>query len=520
MKKSLLKMAGTALSTALLAMFLCACSQGENAVSQIPVTTPTAAPTSTPEPTHTPAPEFIEETTIYDEEFYSAYTYLTIDTNLRTDPDFYSDVIDVIGENTHLRILDDESWYEWLEVETEEGEKGWVYFNCVDSTDDAVVLAEKVKAYKNKEGLESEISFSKGDHVQLIEEDGDFWAVAVNGRKRFIHKELLMVCTPNALEKNFKKANVADDTVFNDEFGNTETIKSGEDIELMQLDGERAKIIYDGKIGYVPIDDLFNGAHGETICEVSILKRGEDGNTQLAVIPKGEKLIILSEIDDNYYTCKWGEYLGDVLSCYVKRTDKGEYTWESDANGFLRAYDADGNVLRNTTDFTDVKNSQFQAVVYLKNNITVLYTADKDGNFTVPVRIMCCSPGFGTPIGTYETWIKYRWLRMVGDTYAQWCTGIHGDYLFHSVPNWTEDAYDLEVEEFNYLGQTRSLGCIRLNCADARYLHDVLPLNFSVILTDESAPFEKPNGIKLDMDHTWDPTDELAYKTCIEKGCH
>ena len=40
-----------------------------------------------------------------------------------------------------------------------------------------------------------------------------------------------------------------------------------------------------------------------------------------------------------------------------------------------------------------------------------------------------------TPTGTYYTPARYRWLKMVGDTWAQWCTQIEGNYLFHSVPN-------------------------------------------------------------------------------------
>ena len=119
--------------------------------------------------------------------------------------------------------------------------------------------------------------------------------------------------------------------------------------------------------------------------------------------------------------------------------------------------------------------------VYKPSNYLIIFAKDPaTGAFNTPVQAMRVSCGTPTPTGTYYTPARYRWLKMVGDTWAQWCTQIQGDYLFHSVPNWTKNNKDLEVYEYNQLGNTRSLGCIRLNCEDAKWIYDNCQLGTQV----------------------------------------
>ena len=161
--------------------------------------------------------------------------------------------------------------------------------------------------------------------------------------------------------------------------------------------------------------------------------------------------------------------------------------------------------------------------VYKPSNYLIIFAKDPaTGAFNTPVQAMRVSCGTPTPTGTYYTPARYRWLKMVGDTWAQWCTQIQGDYLFHSVPNWTKNNKDLEVYEYNQLGNTRSLGCIRLNCEDAKWIYDNCQLgtqvNISSTLT--SGPLAKPAGLQIPSWHTWDPTDPTAYVYCDQHGCH
>lgn len=160
--------------------------------------------------------------------------------------------------------------------------------------------------------------------------------------------------------------------------------------------------------------------------------------------------------------------------------------------------------------------------VYKNANYLIVYAKDEMGRYNTPVRAMRTSCGYSTPTGTFYTPDRYRWLQMVGDTWAQWCTQISGNYLFHSVPNWTQSNMDLEVYEYNCLGETRSLGCIRLNCRDAKWIYDNCQLGTKVTITtsESSGPLGKPAGIQIPSWHTWDPTDPTAYWRCRENGCH
>lgn len=154
-------------------------------------------------------------------------------------------------------------------------------------------------------------------------------------------------------------------------------------------------------------------------------------------------------------------------------------------------------------------------------NYLIIYAKDKKGDFVVPVKSMLVSCGNNTPTGTYYTPNRFRWLQMVGNTWSQWCTQIQGNYLFHSVPNWTYNHMDLEVDEYNHLGETRSLGCIRLNCENAKWIYDNCALGTKVyISTSKTAGvLGKPTGLKIPSWHTWDPTDPTAKYMCDKKGC-
>ena len=170
-----------------------------------------------------------------------------------------------------------------------------------------------------------------------------------------------------------------------------------------------------------------------------------------------------------------------------------------------------------------VVSGPYYIKVYKPANYLIIFAKDPaTGEYNTPVRSMLVSCGYGTPSGTFYTPNRFRWLRMVGDTWAQWCTQIQGNYLFHSVPNWTYDNFDLEVEEYNLLGTTRSLGCIRLNCRDAKWIYDNCALGTQVYIspTETDGPLKKPTGLKLPSWHTWDPTDPTAYYACQQRGCH
>ena len=151
-------------------------------------------------------------------------------------------------------------------------------------------------------------------------------------------------------------------------------------------------------------------------------------------------------------------------------------------------------------------------------NCVTVYTYDEKGKYTVPVRAMVCSTGLNnaTITGNYTIGIKTEWLFLVGDVFGRYISGISGDYLFHSVPYYTLNEQDLEVEEFNKLGEQASQGCVRLAVSDAKWIYDNCPTGMAVNIYDDvetAGPLGKPDTIKItDFTNKWDPTD--SNKKC------
>lgn len=169
-----------------------------------------------------------------------------------------------------------------------------------------------------------------------------------------------------------------------------------------------------------------------------------------------------------------------------------------------------------------VVSGPYYIKVYKPANYLIIFAKDGSGTYNIPVRSMLVSCGNPTPTGDYYTPARYRWLEMVGGSWAQWCTQITGSYLFHSVPNDLKNNYTMWSGEYNNLGTTRSLGCIRLNCEDAKWIYDNCALGTHVYVspTETSGPLSKPAGLKIPSWHTWDPTDPTAKYLCQERGCH
>ena len=153
-------------------------------------------------------------------------------------------------------------------------------------------------------------------------------------------------------------------------------------------------------------------------------------------------------------------------------------------------------------------------VNYLANTVTI-YGKDANGYYTVPIKAMNCSTGRSTPrSGVYRTPQKARWGTLIGPVYGQYCTRITGQILFHSVPyvNYNDNS-SLEYWEYDRLGEARSLGCIRLTVADAKWIYDNCPLQTQVEFygSYDPGPLGKPSTPKIsgaaEYLRGWDPTD-------------
>lgn len=167
-----------------------------------------------------------------------------------------------------------------------------------------------------------------------------------------------------------------------------------------------------------------------------------------------------------------------------------------------------------TWDTTGIEGYDYLIAINRAADCVTVYTKDENGNYRKPYFAMICSTGEDTPLGEYRTIEQYRWRYLFGDVYGQYAVRIVEHILFHSVPYLSQNPSDLEYEEFNKLGTPASLGCIRLQVADVKWIYDNCPIGTPVVLYDDAenpGPLGKPTFTPIDVnDETlrgWDPTD-------------
>ena len=153
-----------------------------------------------------------------------------------------------------------------------------------------------------------------------------------------------------------------------------------------------------------------------------------------------------------------------------------------------------------------------------QSTVTV-YGLDGSGYYTVPVKAMICStgrPGHATPTGTFSLGGKWQWVHMLDNSYGQYVSQISGNILFHSVCYYKKDPSTLMTEEYNGLGAPASLGCVRLQTADAKWIYDNCARGTKITVYDGASPgpLGKParlvDYISAQQANGWDPTDPRA----------
>ena len=217
----------------------------------------------------------------------------------------------------------------------------------------------------------------------------------------------------------------------------------------------------------------------------------------------------------------WFTYEGQKYYLNPSKNGAKEIGWEY-VDGYKLYFNNDGQLVQDVDYLIGPQDSYF-IKVYKWANYVIIFAPDGNNGYTIPVKAMICSCGNNTPEGDYWTPNNFRWLTMVGGSKAQWCTQIIGSYLFHSVPYRIADNSTLYTDlMYNFLGTTQSLGCIRLQAGDAKWIYDNCSLGTHVNIDPytNSGPFDKPAFEPLPSWHTWDPTDPTAAYLCQQYGCH
>lgn len=169
-------------------------------------------------------------------------------------------------------------------------------------------------------------------------------------------------------------------------------------------------------------------------------------------------------------------------------------------------------------EHTRSTGSPYYIMVNCQMNTLTIYTLDENGYYTKPFKAMICSTGrqgHATPHGTFSlTGYKNYWTHMIDGSYGQYVSQFKGSYLIHSVCYTKADPSTLMTEEYNMLGSVASLGCVRLQVADAKWIFDNCPAGTRVTVYDSAdpGPLGKPEKlvdyITEDLDNGWEPTDQ------------
>lgn len=165
---------------------------------------------------------------------------------------------------------------------------------------------------------------------------------------------------------------------------------------------------------------------------------------------------------------------------------------------------------------TKSNGKPYYIMVNRAQSTVTVYGLDDDGYYTVPVKAMICSTGrkgHATPTGTFTIGGRWTWVHMLDDSYGQYCTQIKGNILFHSVCYTKKDPSTLMTHEYNGLGAPASLGCVRLQTSDAKWIYDNCARGTKVTIYDAQnpGPLGKPEklvpNISEEQANGWDPTD-------------
>lgn len=116
----------------------------------------------------------------------------------------------------------------------------------------------------------------------------------------------------------------------------------------------------------------------------------------------------------------------------------------------------------------------YKIIVDEYHQVTMVFSKDAEGNYTVPVRYMLCSTGAGgcTPKGNFSMGayrVRFSLFNRDG-RFGQYWTQVFGAIYFHTTLYLARDVSTYETASYDMLGNMDSHGCIRLTVPDARWM--------------------------------------------------
>ena len=132
----------------------------------------------------------------------------------------------------------------------------------------------------------------------------------------------------------------------------------------------------------------------------------------------------------------------------------------------------------------------YAITVDVRNQVTIVYGRDENGEYTIPVKRMICSTGLkATPSDVGEWTLNGKTARWCyfskWGSHAQYWTRINSNIAFHSVIYNKVDYNAMSVKSYKKLGQRASHGCIRLLVSDAKWIYDNVGKGVVVTITED-----------------------------------
>ena len=307
----------------------------------------------------------------------------------------------------------------------------------------------------------------------------------------------------------------------------TGVVGSGSWVEAIQIQlSGQAEKMYDvyysvtssgqGKMGYAKNGEVAGTVDiGEKILsiEVVLVPKGSAGPQSAAPRYKSaasgrlsvaENATVMFNEDGSVYN----GWLSDDFVRYYFENGYAKTGWQY-IDGYKFYFDSCGRLVQDVDSLIG-KQSDYLLKVNKTLNCLTVYAKDGNNGYIIPVKAMLTSVGDDTPIGTFKTPEKYRWRLMVNDTYTQYATRITQGFLFHSITYATPNENNLLTVGYNGLGVSRSLGCVRLNCRNSKWVYDNCHLGTTVQVYEDAnvaSPFDEPELVPISDQQTWDPTD-------------
>lgn len=259
---------------------------------------------------------------------------------------------------------------------------------------------------------------------------------------------------------------------------------------------------------YDKIQDKLN----QELSELSLIKdeKGPNINAENITITEGTSINIKEKI-------KCTDDVDDEVECKIS----GEYDTNKpgDYKISIESTDKSNNTSKKEIILKVNKKIVYKKPYYIEvirnQNTVIVYGLDDNNEYTKILRVMPCSvgrEGQETPTGTFTTERGYEWGELYGHVFGQYSTRIVSDILFHSVPYYSTNKWDLEWEEYNKLGSPASLGCVRMTVRDVKWIFENCGSGITVKIYDGNLPsgVTKPTAPKIDgtsPNKGWDPTD-------------